>query len=88
MMISRPVALAFGIMVPTAVVAQSSDASYCAALAQKYQQYVGQNEAKHRAQNPDANNAIAQCKSGNVGSAIRILEKALQDAKVDLPPRT
>jgi hypothetical protein len=90
MMMSRSVALAFAIVVPAAAFAQSSDANYCAALTQSYQRYVGQNEAKHRAQNPDAtvNNAIAQCGSGNAASAIPVLEKALRDAKVELPPRT
>jgi hypothetical protein len=90
MKMSRPVALAFAIAVPTAAVAQSSDASYCAALTQKYQQYVGQSETRRGARNPDAtvNNAIEQCRSGNTASAIPILEKALQDAKVELPPRT
>ena len=59
-------------------------------LAQKYQRYIGQNDAKRRAQNPDAtmNNAIAECSSGKAAHAIPVLEKALQDAKVDLPPRT
>jgi len=43
-----------------------------------------------RAQNPDAtmNNAVAQCSSGKAAEAIPVLEKALRDAKLDLPPRT
>ena len=78
------------VMLPVATWAQSNDAKYCQALADRYQRYVGQNEAKRRAQNPDAtmDNAIAQCKSGNTAAAIPVLEKALQDAKVELPPRT
>jgi hypothetical protein len=32
-------------------------------------------------------NAISDCKGGKAASAIPVLEKALQDAKVDLPPR-
>jgi len=90
MMMSRFIALAFVLVIPAAAVAQSTDATYCAALGDKYQRYVGQNDAKRRAQNPDAtiNTAIAQCGSGQAASAIPVLEKALRDAKVDLPPRT
>ena len=79
------------VVLPAAAWAQqSTDATYCSALTQKYQRYVGQNDAKHRAQNPDAtmNSAIAECNTGNAAHAIPVLEKALQDAKVDLPPRT
>ena len=79
------------VLLPAVAWAQSStDASYCSALAQKYQRYIGQNDAKRRAQNPDAtmNNAIAECSTGKAAHAIPVLEKALQDAKVDLPPRT
>ena len=80
------------VLLPVATSAQqANDATYCSALAQKYQRYVGQNTTDaRRAQNPDAtmNNAIAQCSSGNAANAIPVLEKALQDAKVDLPPRS
>jgi hypothetical protein len=80
------------VLLPAVAWAQqpSTDAAYCSALAQKYQRYVGQNDAKRRAQNPDAtmNNAIAESSAGKAAHAIPVLEKALQDAKVDLPPRT
>ena len=79
------------LLLPAVAWAQpSTDAAYCSALAQKYQRYVGQNDAKRRAQNPDAtmNNAITECTTGKAAHAIPVLEKALQDAKVDLPPRT
>jgi hypothetical protein len=80
--------LSLAFLLPTAALAQSGDAAYCSALAEKYQHYVGQNDAAHRAQNPMAsiNNAISDCTSGKAASAIPVLEKALQDAKVDLPP--
>ena len=79
------------VALPAVAFAQSStEATYCSALAQKYQQYVGQNDAKRRAQNPDAtmSNAIAECGTGKAAHAIPVLEKALKDAKIDLPPRT
>jgi hypothetical protein len=77
------------VVLPAAAWAQqSTDAAYCSALAQKYQRYVAQSTTAPRAQNPDArmNNAVAQCSSGKVAEAIPVLEKALRDAKVDLPP--
>ena len=76
-------------LLPAAALAQSNDATYCSALADKYQRYVGQNETRRGARNPDAavNNAIADCTSGKAASAIPVLQKALQDAKVELPPR-
>ena len=67
--------------------AQSNDTAYCSALAQKYQQYVGDNAAQHRGQQRDSSidTAIAQC-STNSAAAIPVLERALQNAKVELPP--
>jgi hypothetical protein len=78
------------VVLPAAAWAQSTDAAYCSALAQKYQRYVAQSTTAPRAQNPDArmNNAVAQRSSGKAAEAIPVLEKALRDAKVDLPPRT
>ena len=89
MMMRKCILLSVAFLLPTAALAQSGDAAYCSALADKYQHYIGQNDAAHRAQNPMAaiNNAISDCNSGKAASGIPVLEKALQDAKIDLPPR-
>ena len=81
--------LSVALLLPTAALVQSGDAAYCSALAAKYRHYIGQDEAAHRARNPSAtvNNAIGDCNSGKTASAIPVLEKALQDAKIELPPR-
>ena len=83
-------AVPFVILLPIAALAQSpSDTTYCKALSAKYQRYVGDNDVKHRGMMPDASvdTAITQCQS-DAANSIPVLEKALKDAKVDLPPRT
>jgi hypothetical protein len=68
---------------PLSAFAQSAEAKYCMALASKWEEYVG------RGQTPDASQsaAAAKCKNGDT-SGIPVLEKALQDNKITLPPRT
>jgi hypothetical protein len=68
--------------------AQSGDVAYCQALAQKYQRYVGDSDARRKGQMRDSklDAAIAQC-SSNSAAAIPVLEQALRDAKVELPSR-
>ena len=89
MKMSGCIVLSVAFLLPTAALAQSGDAAYCSALADKYRRYVGQKDAAPRAQNPMGaiDNAISDCKSSKAASSIPVLEKALQDAKVDLPPR-
>jgi len=60
---------------------QSADAKYCQSLADTYR--------KLNKENLDANvpEAINQCNKGNTAAGIPVLEKALTDAKVTLPPR-
>jgi hypothetical protein len=72
---------------PAAAFAQSGDTSYCMALSSKYQRYVSTNELHYRTPTPpnDVSVAISQCHS-NWASAIPVLERALQAAKLDLPP--
>jgi hypothetical protein len=72
---------------PIAALAQN-DPAYCAALGQKYERYVGDNDASHRGQQRDAGvaAAITQCGT-NAAAAIPVIEKALKNARVDLPPR-
>ena len=77
-----------GLTLPLSATAQQGDPVYCSALAQKYQRYVGDTASSRRSQQHDAtvDTAIAQCPS-NSAAAIPVIEKALKDAKVDLPPR-
>ena len=77
------------VSLPTAAFAQSSDADYCNALAQRYQTYVSNTATGRNPASPtaDAQNAIAHCKAGNPAGGIPVLEQKLRDAKVDLPKR-
>ena len=79
----------FAVLVVSPAFGQQSDTSNCSALADKYQRYVGNTAAQHRGQQRDAtiDAAIAGCTSKSAAS-IPVLEKALKDAKVDLPTRS
>jgi hypothetical protein len=68
---------------PLAATAQSSDAAYCQALIKAYRTTVPETAS------PDAivPTAIAKCNAGDTAAGIPVLEKALRDAKVTLPPR-
>ena len=73
---------------PVAAFAQSSDAAYCKALVAKYEQYLDQSSKKgEQPQNLAAKTGVEKCKTGDT-SGIPAIEKALKDAKFDLPPRT
>ena len=72
---------------PFAASAQSDDAAYCRVLIQNYQQYV----VKVGSHSPntgslDGQVALAHCRAGDT-SGIPAIEKALKDAKFDLPAR-
>ena len=73
---------------PVAAFAQSSDAAaYCKALVAKYEQYLDQSSKKgEQPQNLAAKTGVEKCKTGDT-SGIPAIEKALKDAKFDLPPR-
>jgi hypothetical protein len=72
---------------PVAAFAQSSDANYCKALVAKYEQYLDQSSKKgQQPQGVDAQAGVAKCKAGDT-TGIPAIEKALKDAKFDLPPR-
>ena len=88
--LSKYLACVIVLLPGVALAQQPNDTAYCSALAQKYQRYIGQNEGKRGTRNPDASvtKAVGQCTSGQAANAIPVLEKALQDAKLDLPPRT
>ena len=67
--------------------AQSNDAAYCAALAEKYDAYVDTAGDKGgRATPTDIVVAEGKCKS-EPAAAIPVLEKALKAARLALPSR-
>ena len=76
------IAFCASLALPFAAVAQSSDAAYCETLSRLYAREVGSNPGSG-----DVPIAVAQCKAGNTAAGIPVLEKALKDAKVSLPPR-
>jgi hypothetical protein len=76
------VIVGLSLVLPWAASAQSDDAKYCASLTNAYKQYVGPNEAGRKGAMPDASIKTAMDKCD-----IPVLEKALKDAKVDLPKR-
>lgn len=88
MMKIQTVTLALALVLPFAAAqAQSTDAAYCQALTDNYRTYVqDQNEHRPAAPNAGVNAAIAQCQAGNA-AGIPVLEKALTNAAVTLPPR-
>lgn len=68
--------------------AQSANAAYCTALVQKYEQYLNKDTRQGiQPQSLDARAAAERCKAGDA-SGVPTLEKALKDAKIDLPPKT
>ena len=79
--------LAFGL--PSFASAQSPDAKYCSALADKYSGFLAATN-RRRLQDPQTVSARAgmeQCRAGNTAVGIPILESGLHDAGLDLPPR-
>jgi len=77
-----------GALLPTATWAQQGDAAYCATLGKTYERYVGDNAASHRGQQRDATVATAITRCGtDAANSIPVIEQALKNAKVDLPPR-
>ena len=73
---------------PVGAFAQSSDAAYCKALVAKYEQYLDQSSKRgDQPQSVDSKTGVEKCKAGDT-SGIPAIEKALKNAKFDLPPRT
>lgn len=78
--------LALGIAEPS--FAQSNDAEYCAELVEKYEKYVGEIGAERGASQASIEIEIARDKcQSNPASSIPVMEKALKNAKISLPPR-
>lgn len=67
--------------------AQSNDSKYCSALSDKYTTYAQDNGGKsHNAPPADVASAMSKC-SSDPAAAISVLEGALNNAKLTLPPR-
>ena len=74
---------------PQQAAAPLTDAQYCGALVTRYDTFLNKN-GKHGGMlstDAAANVAAAKCRAGD-SSGIADLERALKDAKVDLPPRS
>jgi hypothetical protein len=81
------VSVAFGL--PSFASAQSPDAKYCSALADKYSGFLAATK-QQRLEDPQtvsAREGIAQCRAGNTAVGIPLLESGLRNAGLDLPPR-
>jgi hypothetical protein len=72
----------------TGALAQSADTTYCNALSATYLKYVNNPDTGRGNQPPSAtiSEAQQQCAS-NPAAGISVLERALKDARVNLPPR-
>jgi hypothetical protein len=73
---------------PAGASAQSADTTYCNALSATYEKYVN-NPSGGRGNQPakaTISDAQQQC-AGNPAAGITVLERALKDARVNLPPR-
>jgi hypothetical protein len=75
------------VLSPLAASSQSTDGKYCQALLIKYDTFIvkASGHAPRRGDNA-AEVAASKCREGDP-AGIRGLERALQDAKIDLPPR-
>ena len=74
---------------PQQAAAPLTDIQYCSALVARYDTYLNK-DGRHggmRSTDVAANVAAAKCRAGD-SSGITDLERALKDAKVDLPPRS
>jgi hypothetical protein len=76
------------LVMPVVAFAQSNDAKYCSALSAQYETYAQDNGGKsHNAPPASVGAAMSKC-SSDPASAIPVLEGALNQAKVALPPRS
>ena len=83
------IGLLASLALPVTASAQGGDTAYCQALSDKYQRYVVGTSGSGRQSSPNlsAVEAASKCNS-NAGGSIPVLEKALKDARLDLPPRS
>jgi hypothetical protein len=73
---------------PLTASAQVSDATYCRRLTARYQAFV-ENMYGHSEQPGSLDGQVAkeQCKQGDTADGIPVLERKLQDARINLPSR-
>ena len=79
--------VAFGL--PSFASAQSPDAKYCSALADKFSGFLVSTN-RQRPEDPQTVSARAgmeHCRAGNTAVGIPLLESGLRNASLDLPPR-
>jgi len=73
---------------PAVALAQSADTNYCNALSATYLKYVNNPGTGRGNQPPSATIGEAQNQCDrNPAAGIPVLERALKDARVNLPPR-
>jgi hypothetical protein len=73
---------------PLSASAQSPDAKYCAALADKYSGFLITNRVQpDDPQQISARAGYDQCKAGNTAVGIPLLESNLRNVGLELPPR-
>jgi hypothetical protein len=72
---------------PTRAQPAGGDRQYCSALIDKYRAYVSDPaNGRNNRTNVEFEVAISKCRAGDTASGIPPLEKALRDARIDLPP--
>ena len=78
------VALPLIVTLPLAAFAQSDNAAYCQALTRAYRTTI----SKFADPAVAVPVAMAKCEAGDAADGIPVLENALRNAKVALPPRS
>jgi hypothetical protein len=76
-------------LVPPVASAQSNDNAYCTALSDTYLRYVYTRGSRGARSSPtaDISAAMSKCRTSDAASAIPVLEEALRNNKINLPPR-
>jgi len=89
MILIRALAVLLAASLPVVAGAQPDDAAYCDALIRQYYRYVVKVDGSHSPNTGslDGEVAVAQCRAGNTGAGIPVLERKLRDAGVALPTR-
>jgi hypothetical protein len=79
--------LAAALLLAAGASADTRNTAYCDAVVQKYERYLAGGSSKSRPPvGVETRHAVEQCKAGDF-SGIAAIEKALQNAKISLPPR-
>lgn len=92
-LLAAPIALlttvGLGLALSQTVSAQSGDRQYCDALIQMYRSYISDPNQGRQQRAPDVGPevAISKCRAGDTAAGIPTLEKALRDARINLPSR-